>query len=278
MAEGDVMICDKCRREIPDGMNFCTQCGARVTAKTEEQGGSTKTEVLETSVEPSANQVVPAMSAVPSARRMPSKTSQSTSRRERTLLVVASVATTLALVAGIALVVVVFDPFNTSNNTQDETLVQGSDSDDQLDADQDSSEEDATDVVDSDAQGLADSSSVVSGELEENTSESGGSLEDDENDGDYVLPDSATHLYTTEELSDLSDWDLYIARNEIFARRGRMFKKDELQSYFDGQEWYEPRYTPEEFDSQVESLLNDIERANVSTILALEQERGSSYI
>ena len=100
--------------------------------------------------------------------------------------------------------------------------------------------------------------------------------EDDEEDGDYVLSDSATHRYSTSELEDLSNWELYIARNEIYARHGRRFQNDDLQSYFDGQDWYEPRYSPQEFDANV--TLSDVELANAETIRSLEQSRGSSYL
>ena len=95
---------------------------------------------------------------------------------------------------------------------------------------------------------------------------------------DYILPDSATHLYTTSELEHLSDWELYIARNEIYARHGREFQTATLQDYFNGQSWYEPRYSPSDFDAQSDTLLNETERKNASTILALEQSRGSDYI
>ena len=42
--------------------------------------------------------------------------------------------------------------------------------------------------------------------------------------GDYVLPDSDTKLLTDADVSGLSAYDLYLARNEIFARHGRMFE------------------------------------------------------
>ncbi|HQE70555.1 MAG TPA: YARHG domain-containing protein [Atopobiaceae bacterium] len=93
---------------------------------------------------------------------------------------------------------------------------------------------------------------------------------DSENESGFVLPDSDTHLYTAEELEDLTEWDLEIARNEIYARHGRGFNDSTLQAYFDGQDWYERRYTPEEFDAQ-SGLLNDVEQANVATISAAER-------
>lgn len=93
----------------------------------------------------------------------------------------------------------------------------------------------------------------------------------------YVLPDSATHAYDASELEDYSDWELYLARNEIFARHGRGFSSADLQDYFDGKSWYSEQYTPEEFDA-MSSPLSDVEAANVATIRSVEESRGSAYL
>lgn len=37
----------------------------------------------------------------------------------------------------------------------------------------------------------------------------------------YVIPDSSSRYLSTSELQGYSDWQLYIARNEIYARHGR---------------------------------------------------------
>lgn len=92
----------------------------------------------------------------------------------------------------------------------------------------------------------------------------------------YVLPDSATRLYSADELSGLSDWELYIARNEIYARHGREFQNQDLQSYFNSQPWYTPLYAPEQFDSM--GLLSSTEQRNAATILSVEQARSSQYV
>ncbi len=92
----------------------------------------------------------------------------------------------------------------------------------------------------------------------------------------YVLPDSDSRYYSESELEDLSNWELYIARNEIYARLGRTFQNEDLRTYFGAQAWYEGRFTPEEFDSRVQ--LNDYERKNTTTIRELEEKRGSSYV
>lgn len=92
-------------------------------------------------------------------------------------------------------------------------------------------------------------------------------------DGDYVLADSDTRLYTADELESLSDWELEIARNEIYARHGREFSNEALREYFEGQPWYEPRYSAEEFDA-LDGVLNQTEVANAELILSIEQSRS----
>lgn len=87
---------------------------------------------------------------------------------------------------------------------------------------------------------------------------------------DYVLPESASRLYSAEELSGLSSNDLFIARNEIYARHGRIFTNPTLQQYFSGKSWYSGTIAPENFDS---SVLNSYERQNVETILSVEASR-----
>lgn len=94
---------------------------------------------------------------------------------------------------------------------------------------------------------------------------------------DYVLPQSDTHRYTEAELSPLSSWGLYIARNEIPARHGYIFKNADLSSYFGGKTWYRGTLTGDEFRSIV-GILNSTEEANVDTILALEKKRNSPYV
>ena len=93
---------------------------------------------------------------------------------------------------------------------------------------------------------------------------------------DYILPKSDSRYFSTSELADLSNYELYLARNEIFARHGREFKNQDLRDYFSAQSWYVPKYSGEKFDSL--DLLNDYEKKNADTIRSIEQDRGSSYL
>ena len=93
--------------------------------------------------------------------------------------------------------------------------------------------------------------------------------------GDFILPDSSSRTYTASELSKFSDYELFIARNEIYARYGRKFQSSDLQSYFDSKSWYHGTLSAGEFD---ESILSDVELANAATILSVEESRGSKYL
>lgn len=87
---------------------------------------------------------------------------------------------------------------------------------------------------------------------------------------DYILPGSDSRLISEEELRGLSDWQLKLARNEIYARHGRTFKSQELQDYFNGQSWYEGTIDPNDF--QDSSMLNEIEKTNLETIMRVEDQ------
>lgn len=97
----------------------------------------------------------------------------------------------------------------------------------------------------------------------------------------YFLPEADSVQYSREELEKLSVWELYLARNEIFARHGRLFvQHGDLNDYFMTKNWYSPRYTYEEFaelDAR-EPQLNTYEIYNVNVMLEIEKDRNSPYI
>ena len=97
------------------------------------------------------------------------------------------------------------------------------------------------------------------------------------NMNDYVLEDSNRRYLAKSELEDMSLWELYLARNEIFARHGRGFKNQDLVDYFATRSWYTQRYTPEEFDA-MPTPLNDYELKNVEVMFEIESARNSPYL
>lgn len=93
----------------------------------------------------------------------------------------------------------------------------------------------------------------------------------------YVLPSSSSYYYSYGELSGMSTYDLFIARNEVFARHGRMFNRADLQDYFNSQAWYNPVYTPAQWES-MGNQLNDCELKNVALMKQVEADKGSPYL
>jgi hypothetical protein len=85
--------------------------------------------------------------------------------------------------------------------------------------------------------------------------------------GGYILPDSSSRYLTAADLQGLSAAQLRLARNEIYARHGRMFTSPDLISYFSGKSWYHGTIPADSFD---ESTLNTYERHNVTLIQEAE--------
>lgn len=88
---------------------------------------------------------------------------------------------------------------------------------------------------------------------------------------EYVLPDSDRRLVMEGDLEKLSPLECRIARNEIYARHGRLFADEQLQNYFDSCTWYSGEITGEDFTLD---MLSDIERENAEFISAYEEKMG----
>lgn len=85
---------------------------------------------------------------------------------------------------------------------------------------------------------------------------------------DFIIPDSSTRYLTNSDLSSLSEWEIRVARNEIYARHGRIFNSRDLADYFAEKEWYVGSVAPEAFDN---SYLSTIELENLKFILDYEK-------
>lgn len=83
----------------------------------------------------------------------------------------------------------------------------------------------------------------------------------------YIIPDSSERYLDYPDLEGIDGFELELARNEIYARHGRLFDTEEIQEYFDRCTWYNGIIAPEDFD---ESVLNRYERANIDFILQKE--------
>lgn len=81
-----------------------------------------------------------------------------------------------------------------------------------------------------------------------------------------------TRNLTEQDLQGLTDRELKILRNEIYARHGRAFKTPSLSAHFSSYDWY--KINPKYSDSQ----LNSFEKRNAQFILNYEKKIGSKII
>jgi len=72
-------------------------------------------------------------------------------------------------------------------------------------------------------------------------------------------------------LDPLSLGELELMRNEIYARRGWIFRRPDLRNYFQSQPWYRPKGDNAYYSNrQVEAELSPIERRNIQIIVSRE--------
>lgn len=89
---------------------------------------------------------------------------------------------------------------------------------------------------------------------------------------DYIFPDSAVRELTEADFADKTEWELKVARNEIYARHGRMFDTPGLDSHFRSKSWYVPSIPGSQFNDT--ALLNSTEQKNAKKILDYELAHG----
>ena len=93
--------------------------------------------------------------------------------------------------------------------------------------------------------------------------------------GGYILPDSAARLLTRADVADLTWEQCCLARNEIFARHGRIFQTPQIAAYFGAQSWYHGTVPGASFDN---NSLTPTERANADFLANYETATwGRSY-
>lgn len=90
-------------------------------------------------------------------------------------------------------------------------------------------------------------------------------VEGEEAEDAYVLPESNEKGLSADELRDLGEDRLRIARNEIYARYGRSFQDEALEQYFQKKAWYCQSETIDD------TVLSETELANRDLILQAEQ-------
>jgi hypothetical protein len=259
------MFCTNCGSEIPDDSEFCPFCGASLSSTPADTGKAEEnpdhTQVIPSppqqpyygaqNADSTAQQPYqqPYQQAPGNAAQRPPKKGHST-----------AIGILVGVLCGVAILFAIMffmkiGPFAASDASKD-------------------AEAEAVTTATAEEDKEVDESDTSAESAESATSTTSSSTESSDST-DYILPDSSTRLYTEDELSGYSDWELYIARNEIYARHGRRFKNSDLQTYFDSKSWYNGTIDPDDFS---DDMLNETERKNAVTIRSVEESRGSKYL
>lgn len=87
----------------------------------------------------------------------------------------------------------------------------------------------------------------------------------------YILPDSDSRKLKKSDLAGMTAQQLSYAKNEIYARHGRVFKSSELQDYFNQKDWYEKN------DDFKDKDLSKKEAENTEFIDAYQKDNDLEY-
>lgn len=87
----------------------------------------------------------------------------------------------------------------------------------------------------------------------------------------YIIPDSDTRVLGQKDVEGFSAEQCRLARNELYARHGRIFEDSALQRHFQACSWYHGTIPASRFS---ESMLNDVEIKNRDFIVAYEKKMG----
>ena len=263
------MFCVHCGANLEDGARFCTSCGKSLDE------GRTQAMPVGTAQRFSRNSAGNANAAWQPVTQQPAQArygypgaAQETSSRGPVIALV--VAAALVAIAAVVVLFVIrpFDPVNSSTvSGASVTSAQQAQKSGQA-----SSAAAPNTLLKDDSSGAA--STAADGSTA--STQKSASATSAQKSGDYLIADSNSRYLSRSEVQNMSLYDLYLARNEIYARHGRAFKNQDLRDYFGKKSWYHERYSPEQFDKM--DLLNEYEKKNADLMLAVEKGRNSPYV
>lgn len=98
------------------------------------------------------------------------------------------------------------------------------------------------------------------------------SSEDDSETDVFIFSNSDSEYLTKRQLRKLTKEEETIARNELYARRGYIFSKNqEMKEYFESQSWYVGEIDDQ---AEVDAMFNEYEKANKELFIEYEREKG----
>ena len=87
---------------------------------------------------------------------------------------------------------------------------------------------------------------------------------------DYIIPDSDSRYLSEADVQGMTIQQINYAKNEIYARHGRIFASQELKNYFESKSWYQGTIDGAAFDRDYKQFFNQYEIVNAEFLSQIE--------
>ena len=258
------MFCTKCGNELPVNAKFCTKCGTKVEAF---QPGAIQTNPTPQPQQKKTEQVKKTKNSEKISNKNKNETEKKSGSGAMVYLLIGAAVLIIILIAIIVLLFIKGNQPAKQDDITDKPVV----TTEQTTETETSTEQTDRKAVTGQQEASEKTSEVINKEDTTGNEDMGTDGAVGEEEAEYILPESASRLLTEADLENLTQEDLRIARNEIYARHGRKFLDEGLQEYFNGKSWYNGTIEPDDFK---EDMLSEIERTNEDTIVNYETKMG----
>ena len=275
------MFCSKCGKQIRDGLKYCTNCGAPIeqcedykninTGNSERilAGGKVNLKKDDSALSPVAVLQPGNSTDADTDKNLPVKKPKKNKGFKIVIITILGIILAILLIF-FALIQSGFISISIEDNEKQESILDKSDKPSKKEDDRKAKEKEHESESESEERTMPTVSQTepdtVPTVSQTETTPTTVAL-----NNDFVLPDSSIRVLDKSELAGLSAEQCRIARNEIYAKHGRMFDDAGLQNYFNSCSWYHGTIPADRFS---DTMLSDIEIKNRNLIVSYEKEKG----
>ena len=235
-------ICSHCGFKLLDNQRYCPKCGLPITTSNNQDKANLS---HDENIENTARIEIPNF--------------DEKEHNKKPVIIVSSIAIGISLLCVILVVLLIYNQNKTKVNTDNIDTINPVDTINNTDGND--TDDDDINSIDNDNTEKIDETIIIENTDETNNQDNTVNNDDTSNenktiinsedsstvdsyikkyaDRDFILPQSKTKKLTYSDLNSLSVEELFIARNEMFARYGYVFDDDSnLAKFFESKEWY----------------------------------------
>ena len=252
------MFCSKCGKQVRDGMNYCTNCGEPV--KKDEGGVNLKKD------DDKVSSAATLLHGNVSGKSNKAKKTKKNKGVKIVFITIAGIILALLLIL-FALVQTGIISISIDDSTNQESVLDKKSKSSKREKEKERrAKEKESEEGDVTTETQTEPVSTEAQTVQPATMPSTVAI-----NNEFILPDSSVRVLDKSELAGFSAEQCRLARNEIYAKHGRMFDDARLQNYFNSRSWYHGTIPAKQFN---DNMLSDIEIQNRNLIIAFEKEMG----